>query len=83
MTDIAIRVEHLSKLYHIGSKQERYKTLRDNIQTFKRYLGPESRLLRGQARRRGGHPFGHPTCRSHEVAPHRPAQGRLWPERGG
>ena len=36
MTDIAIRVEHLSKLYHIGSKQERYKTLRDNVQTFKR-----------------------------------------------
>ena len=31
MTDIAIRVENLSKLYSIGAKQERYKTLRDNL----------------------------------------------------
>jgi lipopolysaccharide transport system ATP-binding protein len=29
MTDIAIRVENLSKLYTIGGKQEQYKTLRD------------------------------------------------------
>ena len=36
MNDIAIRVENLSKLYRIGAKQERYKTLRDNIQTFQR-----------------------------------------------
>jgi len=31
MTDIAIRVENLSKLYRIGVKQERYKTLRDTL----------------------------------------------------
>ena len=31
MTDIAIRVEDLGKLYRIGSSPERYKTLRDTI----------------------------------------------------
>jgi len=31
MTDIAIRVENLSKLYRIGGKQERYKTLRETL----------------------------------------------------
>jgi lipopolysaccharide transport system ATP-binding protein len=31
MTDIAIRVENLSKLYRIGAKQEAYKTLRDTL----------------------------------------------------
>jgi len=31
MTDIAIRVEHLSKLYHIGARQQRHDTLRDAL----------------------------------------------------
>jgi lipopolysaccharide transport system ATP-binding protein len=31
MTDIALRVENLSKLYRIGGPQERYKTLRDTV----------------------------------------------------
>ena len=31
MTDIALRVENLSKRYRIGGRQERYKTLRDTI----------------------------------------------------
>ena len=31
MTDIAIRVENLSKRYRIGSKQARYKTLRESL----------------------------------------------------
>ncbi len=31
MSDVAIRVENLSKLYRIGRKQERYKTLRDTL----------------------------------------------------
>ena len=31
MTDIAIRVENLSKLYHIGARQERHDTLRDAL----------------------------------------------------
>lgn len=31
MSDIAIRVEKLSKLYRLGQKQERYKTLRDSV----------------------------------------------------
>jgi hypothetical protein len=29
MTDIAIRVENLSKLYHMGRLQQRHATLRD------------------------------------------------------
>jgi hypothetical protein len=29
MSDIAIRVDHLSKLYHIGRAQQRHDTLRD------------------------------------------------------
>jgi len=37
MTDIAIRVENLSKLYHIGRAQQRHDTLRDAlVSTFKR-----------------------------------------------
>ncbi len=31
MTDLAIKVEGLSKLYKIGTPQERYKTLRDTL----------------------------------------------------
>lgn len=31
MSDIAIRVENLGKLYRIGTKQERYVTLRDTL----------------------------------------------------
>jgi len=31
MTDIAIKIEHLSKCYRIGGPRERYKTLRDTI----------------------------------------------------
>ncbi len=31
MTDIAIRVENLSKLYHIGAAQQRHDTLRDAL----------------------------------------------------
>ena len=50
MSDIAIRVESLSKQYHIGKKQEKYKTLRDTltdalISPFRR----AGKLLRGQA----------------------------------
>ena len=31
MTDIAIRVGKLGKPYHIGGRQDRYKTLRDTL----------------------------------------------------
>ena len=31
MTEIAIRVENLSKLYHIGKAQQRHDTLRDAL----------------------------------------------------
>ncbi len=31
MSDIAIKVANLSKLYHIGAKQKRHDTLRDSI----------------------------------------------------
>ncbi len=50
MSDVAIRVENLGKLYHIGGPQDRYKTIRDSIMDgvkapFKR----AGSLLRGQA----------------------------------
>ncbi|HQA69607.1 MAG TPA: ATP-binding cassette domain-containing protein, partial [Aggregatilineales bacterium] len=50
MSDIAIRVEGLSKQYRIGGKQERYRTLRDTLTDavaapFRR----AGRLLRGEA----------------------------------
>jgi len=35
MSDIAIRVDHLSKLYHIGRAQQRHDTLRDAISDFR------------------------------------------------
>ena len=35
MSDIAIRVENLSKLYYIGRAQERHDTLRDSIADFR------------------------------------------------
>jgi len=31
MSDIAIRVENLSKQYHIGGPQARYKTIRESL----------------------------------------------------
>ena len=31
MTDVAIRVENLSKRYRIGARQARYKTLRESL----------------------------------------------------
>lgn len=49
MNDIAIRVENLSKLYRIGAKQERYKTLRDTlvnaiVAPFRRFRNPQSAI---------------------------------------
>jgi hypothetical protein len=34
MSDVAIKVENLSKKYFIGESKERYKTLRDSITKF-------------------------------------------------
>lgn len=50
MSDVAIRVENLGKMYRIGGAQERYRTLRDSLTDamsapFKRARS----LLRGQA----------------------------------
>lgn len=43
MSDLAIRVNNISKLYHIGAKQHRHDTLRDSIvsalETPKRWFG--------------------------------------------
>lgn len=50
MTDLAIRVEGLSKLYHIGARQPRYRTLRETITNLA--AAPFTRLaavLRGRA----------------------------------
>lgn len=50
MTDIAIRVENLSKKYHIGRRQEKYKTLRDTLaDAFFAPFRKASKLLRGKA----------------------------------
>jgi lipopolysaccharide transport system ATP-binding protein len=50
MSDIAIRVENLSKQYRIGAQQERYKTLRDTLtDAFVAPIRRVSKLLRGQA----------------------------------
>ncbi len=38
MSDIAIRVDHLSKLYHIGRAQQRHDTLRDAIADVRRKM---------------------------------------------
>jgi len=39
MTDIAIRVENLSKLYTIGRARQRHDTLRDSIADFRLKIG--------------------------------------------
>lgn len=50
MSDIAIRVEKLGKMYRIGGPQERYKTLRDTIvNTLATPINRARDLLRGQA----------------------------------
>jgi len=50
MSDISIRVEGLSKQYHIGKKREKYKTLRDNLaDAFTAPFRRAANLLRGQA----------------------------------
>ncbi|MFC2029451.1 ABC transporter ATP-binding protein [Chloroflexota bacterium] len=50
MSDIAIRVEGLSKQYRIGKAQPRYRTLRDSlVETGKAPFRRAAHLLRGQA----------------------------------
>ena len=50
MSDVAIRVENLSKEYRIGGKQDAYKTLRDTLtHAFSSPFRRASKLLRGQA----------------------------------
>ena len=40
MSDIAIRVDHLSKLYHLGALQQRHDTLRDALTGIFRRVRP-------------------------------------------
>lgn len=50
MGDLAIRVENLSKLYRIGKKQEKYRTLRDTIaEAFILPFKKAGSLIKGQA----------------------------------
>jgi lipopolysaccharide transport system ATP-binding protein len=50
MSDLAIRVEGISKQYRLGAKQERYKTLRDTLtEAFMSPLHWAERWRRGQA----------------------------------
>lgn len=54
MSDIAIRVENLSKQYRIGGPQARYKTLREGLtQTIASPFRRLSSVLRGQASNNG------------------------------
>ena len=52
MSDIAIRVENLGKLYRVG-KRESYRTLRD---TLAYYLGAPLRLLGSRRQRKSENP---------------------------
>ena len=50
MSDVAIRVEGLSKQYRIGGPQARYKTLRESVvSTAQAPMRRVGRLLRGEA----------------------------------
>jgi len=50
MSDVAIRIENLGKMYRIGGPQERYRTLRDSlIDTVSAPFKRAQSLLRGQA----------------------------------
>ena len=50
LSDIAIKVENLSKQYRIGVKQERYKTLRDSLTSAATSPFRKARdLLKGEA----------------------------------
>lgn len=50
MNDIAIRVEGLSKKFHIGRRQEKHKTLRDTLaDAFVSPLRRAGKLLKGEA----------------------------------
>jgi len=50
MTEIALRVENLSKEYRIGGRQEQYRTLRDTLtDAFTSPFRRAGRLLRGQS----------------------------------
>jgi lipopolysaccharide transport system ATP-binding protein len=52
MSDVAIRLENLGKQYHIGSKQDTYKTLRDTLaETFVSPFRQLGKLLCGQTAR--------------------------------
>jgi lipopolysaccharide transport system ATP-binding protein len=51
MNEVIIRAEGLSKLYHIGEKQEKYQTLRDTVT--KTALRP-ARAVRSMFKRKGG-----------------------------
>ena len=60
MTDIAIRVENLSKQYRIGGPQARYKTIRESltqaVAAFKgRFLGHDRDLSRDGRNLQFGH----------------------------
>ena len=44
MTDIAIRVDNLSKLYHLGALQQRHDTLRDALTGFVPRIARISRI---------------------------------------
>jgi lipopolysaccharide transport system ATP-binding protein len=49
MTDIAIKVENLSKLYHIGAQQEKYPTLRSALVSNLKHLTTRRSVLKADS----------------------------------
>ncbi|HOT90765.1 MAG TPA: hypothetical protein PLJ78_04440 [Anaerolineae bacterium] len=68
MSDIAIRVENLSKLYHIGRARQRHDTLRDALVGF---LPRTLRLRSGQVSRMN-------TKESEEIRAIRGEKTKIW-----
>ncbi len=68
MSDIAICVENLSKLYHIGARQERHNTLRDTVASWFASWGRRSAPT-------SDYRLGAP---SHPEAIGRPSEPTLW-----
>ncbi len=94
MSNLAIRVNNISKLYHIGAKQQRHDTLRDSIvsalEAPKRWFGSNGHtsaeddlwaLKDVSFDVKQGEVVGRQSLRPSTIA--QDAQGKQWTQRGG